>query len=44
MEKFSKEPAGTKVPKTTAAAAELTGDSVDARLANIAELKKSFKK
>jgi hypothetical protein len=44
MEKFSKEPAGTKVPKNTAAAAELTGDSVDARLANIAELKKSFKK
>jgi hypothetical protein len=44
MEKFSKEPAGTKVPKTTAPAAELTGDSVDARLANIAELKKSFKK
>jgi hypothetical protein len=44
MEKFSKEPAGTKVPKNTAPAAELTGDSVDARLANIAELKKSFKK
>jgi hypothetical protein len=44
MQKFSKEPAGNKIPKETAHAAEVAGDALETRLASIAELKKSFKK